>query len=116
MTHYNACCVIACVVILFLPGFFPYLNDFPDVLSIGVNLDNQGSTLLNGFFAKDSCFNCTVWCVAISFDRPDMLSLVKELGPFTWMMWRVVVQRSRYTSAHLMESAITTATIMRMLE
>ena len=65
--------------------------------------------------------NCTVYFVVISFGRPDMLRLVKELDLLTWFMWHVVVQRSCYISAHLIESAIiiiiiTTAAITGMLE
>lgn len=72
--------------------------------------------LLNGFFTKIKLYNLVV---VISFGRPDVLHLVKELDLLTWFMWRVVVQRSCYISAHLLESAIiitTTAAITGMLE
>ena len=72
--------------------------------------------LLNGFFTKIKLYNLVV---VISFGRPDVLYLVKELDLLTWFMWRVVVQRSCYISAHLLESAIiitTTAAITGMLE
>ena len=52
----------------------------------------------------------------LSFGSPDMLGLVKEKDPFSWMMWLVVAQRSHCTSAHLMGLAFTTAAITKMLE
>ena len=44
-----------------------------------------------------------------------MLSLDKELDPYTWMMWHVMALRSRCISVHLAGLAYTTVAIVKML-
>ena len=43
-----------------------------------------------------------------------MLSLDKELDPYTWTTWHVMALRSRCISVHLMGLVYTTVAIMKM--
>ena len=77
--------------------------------------------IISDFFMKSKiCLNIIQIKVSlrscdVSFCRTNMLILDKELDPFSWTMWHVVVQRSHCISVHLMRLVCTTAVIMRML-